>query len=290
MIEIDIKKKLHGCLGAFTLDLKLCIGQGEFVTLYGDSGAGKTTLLRCIAGLAEADEGSIRVGGEIWSDVGRRIKLAVQRRRVGYLFQDYALFPNMTVRRNLEFARQKGANRQRVSELIDMMELGELQHRMPCSLSGGQQQRVALARALAQEPRVLLLDEPFSALDHETRLRLQQEVLRMQRQQGITAVMVSHDLSEVYRLSERVLHLAQGRIVRQGTPSELFGAGPGCGKFSFVGEILAIEAADVVYAVTLLAGNQIVRVIATAMEAENLQPGSRVMLMSKAFNPVLQRV
>jgi molybdate transport system ATP-binding protein len=133
----------------------------------------------------------------------------------------------------------------------------------------------------------LLLDEPFSALDHETKVRLQDEVLRLQRHFGLTTVMVSHDVSEVYRLSRRVLIIEQGRIVRDGSPVEMFGAGQGSGKFSFAGEILAIEAADVVFAVTLLVGNQIVRVIATADEAQRLKPGDRVMLMSKAFNPVL---
>jgi len=285
MIELDIQKKLLGAQGEFPLDIKLCIEPGEFVTLFGVSGAGKTTLLRCLAGLTEPDTGTIRMAGETWLDRGT--KLPVQQRRVGYMFQDYALFPNMTVRDNLEFALRKGAGKQRVSELIETMALGELQHRKPNSLSGGQQQRVALARALAAEPRLLLLDEPFSALDHETKLRLQDEVLRLQHHYAITTVMVSHDVSEVYRLSKRVLVIEQGRIVRDGTPADVFGSNQSSGKFSFAGEVLAIEAADVVYAVTLLVGNQIVRVIATAAEAQNLKPGDRVTLMSKAFNPVL---
>ncbi len=285
MIELDINKNLQGAQGEFTLAVKMNIEKGEFVTLFGESGAGKTTLLRCLAGLSEPDVGSIRVNGMTWFD--KQTRLAVQQRGIGYMFQDYALFPNMTVRGNLEFALRKGANLQRVSELIEIMALGELQHLKPNTLSGGQQQRVALARALAAEPQLLLLDEPFSALDHETKLRLQDEVLRLHRHFGITTVMVSHDVSEVYRLSHRVLILEEGRIVRQGPPAEVFGAGQAGGKFSFAGEVLAIEAADVVFAVTLLVGNQIVRVIATAEEAQRLKPGHRVMLMSKAFNPVL---
>jgi len=285
MIELELKKKLLGAQGEFTLDVTLRIEQGEFVTLFGDSGAGKTTLLRCLAGLAEPDEGKIQVNGEIWFN--RHIHLPVQQRRVGYMFQDYALFPNMTVRGNLEFALRKGANPQRVSELIEIMALGDLQYRKPATLSGGQKQRVALARALAAEPQLLLLDEPFSALDHQTGLRLQDEVLRLQRLFGISTVMVSHDVSEVYRLSRRVFILEQGRISQEGSPAEVFGAGQAGGKFSFVGEVLAIEAADVVYAVTLLVGNQIVRVIATTDEAQKLKLGDRVMLLSKAFNPVL---
>ena len=287
MIELYFKKKLLGAQGEFSLEVKLRIEQGEFVTLFGESGAGKTTLLRCLSGLTEPDAGSICINGETWFDSTKQTRLPVQQRRVGYMFQDYALFPNMSVRGNLEFALRKGASRQRVSELIEIMALGELQHRKPAELSGGQQQRVALARALAAESKLLLLDEPVSALDQETKVRLQDEVLRLQRHFGLTTVMVSHDVSEVYRLSKRVLIIEQGRIVREGSPAEMFGVGQASGKFSFAGEILAIEAADVVFAVTLLVGNQIVRVIATADEAQHLKPGDRVMLMSKAFNPVL---
>ncbi len=285
MIELNISKKLQGAQGEFALELGFSVAPGEVVTLFGESGAGKTTLLRCLAGLADPDSGHIRVQGETWFD-GRN-RLPVQSRRVGYMFQDYALFPHMSVRGNIEFALRRGASRQRASELIEMMDLGGLQHRKPHTLSGGQQQRVALARTLAAEPQLLLLDEPFSALDHETRLRLQDEVLRLQRHFGLTTVLVSHDVSEVYKLSRRVLVIEQGRITREGAPAEVFGAGQAGGKFTFAGEVLAIEAADVVFAVTLLVGNQIVRVIATADEARNLKTGDRVMLLSKAFNPVL---
>jgi molybdate transport system ATP-binding protein len=285
MIEIDIRKNLLGAGGAFTLDVRLTVQEGEIVALYGESGAGKTTLLRLLAGLAEPDAGHIRFADETWFD--GRSRVPAQRRRVGYLFQDYALFPGMSVRGNIEFALQPGTGRQRASDLIDLMGLGELQHRKPHSLSGGQQQRVALARALAAAPRLLLLDEAFSALDHETRLRLQDEVLRMQRRFGITVIIVSHDVSEVYRLARRVLIIEEGRIVREGPPAEVFSGGRAGGKFSFAGEILAIEAGDVAFAVTLLVGNQIVRVIATADEVKDLRAGDRVMLLSKAFNPML---
>lgn len=285
MIDLELRKKLFSAQGEFELDVQLHVDKGEFVALFGHSGVGKTTLLRCLAGLAEADGGRIRVAGERWFD-GRSL-VPPQRRRVGYMFQDYALFPNMSVRGNLEFARPKGSDHRRVDELIELMALGELQHRKPTTLSGGQQQRSALARALAAEPQLLLLDEPFSALDQQTRLRLQDEVLRLQRHYGLTTVMVSHDISEIYKLSQRVLLIEHGRIVRQGSPAEIFGAGHAGGKFSFAGEVLAIEPADVVYAVTLLVGNQVVRVIATAEEAQGIKPGCRVMLMSKAFNPGL---
>lgn len=287
MIELDIRKKLHAAQGEFNLDVQLRIEQGEFITLFGQSGAGKTTLLRILAGLVTPDAGSIKVNGDVWFDGKAGTTLPPQKRRASYMFQDYALFPNMSVRGNLEFALRPGANPKKIDELIEMMGLGEMQQRKPGTLSGGQKQRVALARALAAEPRLLLLDEPFSALDHATRVRLQDEVLRLQRHFGLTTVMVSHDISEVYKLSQRVVVIEHGRIAQQGSPAEIFRAGSASGKFSFTGEVLAIETADVVFAVTLLVGNQIVRVIATAGESNNLRTGDRVMLMSKAFNPVL---
>ena len=290
MIEIDIHKKLFSAQGEFTLALQLNIQQGEFVSLFGQSGAGKTTLLRCLAGLEKPDAGSIKVNGETWYDSQSSSWLAARHRRAGYMFQDYALFPNMTVRGNLEFALRSNGERKRVDELIELMGLGELQQRKPATLSGGQKQRVALARALAAEPKLLLLDEPFSALDHATRVRLQDEVMRMQRHYGLTTVMVSHDIGEVYKLSQRVLVIENGAIARQGSPAEVFKSGQASGKFSFAGEVLEIETADVVFAVTLLVGNQVVRVIATPEEARNLKQGDRVMLMSKAFNPVLVSV
>lgn len=290
MIEIDITKKLFSAQGEFTLELKLNIQQGEFISLFGQSGAGKTTLLRCLAGLEQPDSGFIKVQGVTWFDSKSGIMLKTQHRHAGYMFQDYALFPNMSIRGNLEFALRPGAKRERVNELIELMGLGDLQTRKPATLSGGQKQRVALARALAAEPDMLLLDEPFSALDHATRVRLQDEVMRLQRHFGLTTVMVSHDISEVYKLSQRVMVIEQGRIAKQGSPTEVFKSGQASGKFSFAGEVLDIETADVVFAVTLLVGNQVVRVIATPDEVKNLKQGDRVMLMSKAFNPVLVSV
>jgi len=289
MIQAHISKHLHGANGDFQLDANLHIAEGEFIALFGPSGVGKTTLLRCLAGL-ELSEGNIVVSGETWLNSAARINLPPQQRRVGYMFQDYALFPNMTVRGNLEFALRKGADQKRINELLELMALGELQHRKPDSLSGGQKQRVALARALASEPRLLLLDEPFSALDAEMRARLHDEILRLQTHYGITTVIVSHDVSEVCKLTSRVVMMEAGRIVQQGKPIDVFSAGQTSGKFRFTGEILAIEALDVMFSLTVLVGNQIVRVVAMPDEAAKLRVGERVMLVSKAFNPMVLKL
>lgn len=290
MIQASINKQLHGANGEFQLNVSLDIAEGEFVALFGPSGVGKTTLLRCLAGLDQPEQGRLTVNGETWLDSAVRINLPPQQRRVGYMFQDYALFPNMTVRGNLEFALRKGSAKKRVDELLVLMDLGELQHRKPDTLSGGQKQRVALARSLASEPRLLLLDEPFSALHAEMRSRLHDEILRLQRHFGITTIIVSHDVGEVYKLASRVMLMEAGRIVQQGSPNDVFSAGQTSGKFRFTGEILVIEPMDVLFSLTVLVGNQIVRVVAMPSEAGELCTGDRVMLVSKAFNPMVLKL
>lgn len=287
MIQASLSKQLHGSSGDFQLNVDISIGQGQLIALYGESGAGKTTLLRCLAGLENPDQGRLVINNQIWFDNTKQINVSPQQRYVGYMFQDYALFPNMTVQGNLAFATRKGGDKNRVNELLTMMELSELQHRKPETLSGGQKQRVALARALASEPRLLLLDEPFSALDAAMRMRLQDEILRLQQYYGLTIIMVSHDVSEVYKLADTVMVIEAGKITSQGKPADVFSAGQTSGKFRFTGEILAIEPMDVMYSLTVLVGNQIVRVVAMPEEAGDLSIGNRVMLVSKAFNPMV---
>jgi molybdate transport system ATP-binding protein len=287
MISLKLHKPLHGAQGAFDLAVETQIAQGEFVALYGASGAGKTTLLRCLAGLDKPQHGYLQVHDAVWVDTSKSIFMPTQARRVGYMFQDYALFPNMTVRQNLEFALRKGQNKKRVDDLIEMMNLGELAQRKPASLSGGQQQRTALARALAAEPSLLLLDEPFAALDVAMRTHLQDELLRLQHQFGLTTLMVSHDVGEVYKLASRVLVLQQGQITQQGAPAQVFNTGKTSGKFRFTGEVLQIAPMDVMYALTILVGQQIVHVVATQQEITDLHVGDQVLLVSKAFNPMV---
>ncbi|HEV2354437.1 MAG TPA: ATP-binding cassette domain-containing protein, partial [Puia sp.] len=164
---IRVTKLLHTAHGPQQLDIAFQWQQGRLLAVYGPSGAGKTTLLRMLAGLTDPDSGYIEVNGEVWLDTERRINLQTRLRSIGFVFQDFALFPHLTVRRQLEYALPDRRNVAIVSELIGLMGLEALQHHRPAQLSGGQQQRVALARAIARRPELLLLDEPLSALDDE---------------------------------------------------------------------------------------------------------------------------
>jgi len=193
----------------------------EFVCLLGPSGCGKTTLLRLIAGLAQPDAGEMRLGGVELTRVPAR------ERGFGIVFQAYSLFPNMRVRNNIGYGlkiRGVPAARieQRVAELLDLVHLKHLAERYPFELSGGQQQRVALARAVAVEPKLLLLDEPLSALDAKVRLELRTELRELQRRLGILTLMVTHDQEEALSLADRIVCMEAGRIAQVGTPSELY--------------------------------------------------------------------
>ena len=192
------------------------------MAVYGPSGAGKTTLLRIIAGLTPADTGFIGIEGEVWLDTSRRIELPTRHRPIGFVFQDFALFPNLTVRQQLEYALPHRKESAIVDELLELMELQQLSNLRPGMLSGGQQQRVAVARAIARRPKLLLLDEPLSALDDEMRTRLQEYILTAHRHFGLTTLLVSHHLPEVLRLADKAIVLENGKITAQGEPSHLF--------------------------------------------------------------------
>ena len=289
MIEANIKKKLTSDSGDMLLDVQLQIKTGEFVTLYGESGAGKTSTFKMLAGLLNPDDGQIVVGGQTWFDAKKKINIRPQQRKIGYVFQDYALFPNMTARENLEFALNDQRDKGIIDELVEIIELGDLQHRRPDTLSGGQKQRVALARALVQKPKILLLDEPLAALDARIRLSLQDYLFKVHKTYALTTVLISHDIGEVTRLSDKVFVIEKGKIKRQGTPTEIFTDSKISGKFRFVGEILKIEKQEVVYIVTVLIQNNIVKVIAQESEVSNLQAGDKVMVASKAFNPIIYK-
>ena len=290
MIEFKIKKTLQSSGGKMQLNVDVTIPKGEFVTLYGKSGAGKTSILRILAGLMQPEKGKVEVEGIIWYDSKKNISLSPQKRKVGLVFQEYALFPNMTVKENLEYALPKGDSSAIIDELIEIVELGDLKNRKPHSLSGGQQQRAALARSLIQKPQLLLLDEPLSALDAEMRSKLQQYIVRLHREYHLTTIMVSHDVSEILKMSDLVIELTDGKITKTGTSQDVFGHKELSGKFQFTGEILTIEKQDVIHIISVNIGNELVKVVADEKEASKLTIGDRVIVASKAFNPVIKKV
>ncbi|AXT61621.1 ATP-binding cassette domain-containing protein [Aquimarina sp. AD10] len=290
MIQLLLHKKLHTAKGMMPLDIDLAITPGEFVTLYGASGAGKTSTLRMISGLLTPDNGKLVVNDVVWLDTSKKTNLKPQQRKLGFVFQDYALFPNMSVLKNLEYALEKHQDNSIITELIDMMELGELQHQKPSTLSGGQQQRVALARALVQQPEILLLDEPLSALDTKMRIKLQDYILKVHQKYKLTTILVSHNIGEIIKLSDRVCLLEQGKIIKSGIPSTIFATHQMSAKFQFTGEVISIQKEEVVFIVTVLIGTNVVKVIAQESEIANLTTGDTVIVASKAFNPVIQKV
>jgi putative spermidine/putrescine transport system ATP-binding protein len=235
-------EQLHRRFGdVVALDgIDLDIESGEFVSFLGPSGCGKTTALRLIAGFDRPTSGRVFVEGRDITGV------APNKRDIGMVFQAYSLFPNMTARRNVEFGlrvrRQgRGDRRSRALELLDLVGLGQAADRYPHQLSGGMQQRVALARALAIEPRLLLLDEPLSALDAKVRVQLREEIRRIQTRLGITTIYVTHDQEEALSISDRVAVLAQGRIEQIGTPADIYGAPATPFVAEFVGTMNRIE-------------------------------------------------
>src|SRR5690242_6424329 len=221
-MRFSLQKKLHASDGPFDLDVNCEIEEGSFISLYGPSGAGKTSLLRMLAGFLKPDVGRIEMNGEVWFDRKNKINTAPQKRAAGFVFQDYALFPNMNVEENIRFAMVKNTSKKLIDELLELTALTGLRHKKIQMLSGGQQQRVALARALARKPKLLLLDEPLSAIDNEMRTNLQQTLLSIHSHYKITAIIVSHDLTEISRLTSKTLFLKNGKVEKFTDPSELF--------------------------------------------------------------------
>jgi len=217
---LDIKKKLPG----FTLQVKFAAG-ADITGLLGASGAGKSMTLRCIAGLEKPDEGTIILNGQVLFDSSKGIDLPARKRKVGFLFQNYALFPNMTVEENITFAldgKKTAQNRETTRQMLKMIKLEGFEKRYPHQLSGGQQQRVALARALTAEPRVLLLDEPFSALDEHLRSQMVKQLLEVLADyRGIT-LFVTHNIEEIYRMAGKLVVIADGRIEACGVKEDVF--------------------------------------------------------------------
>ena len=239
MIEFSLNKTLHTAEGEMQLNVSARIESGKFVSLYGASGSGKTSLLRMLAGFMKPENGYIKVNEAVWFDAAKKINTEPQHRKIGFVFQDYALFPNMNVRENISFALKKNESKEIVDELLELSGLSNLANRKIQALSGGQQQRVALARAIVKKPAVLLLDEPLSAVDSGMRAQLQGTLAEMHKRFGLTTILVSHNSDEIVKLSDTVFHLENGKFQQQAAPAAFFlnSSTPG----TLTGTIVAFE-------------------------------------------------
>ena len=290
MIKLSIKKRLKGAEGLFDLSIDVNFPENEISVLTGPSGAGKTSILRMISGLMKPDHGMIKVGNESWFDSEAKVDLKPQKRRVGYVFQEYALFPNMTIHENLKFALLKGQDEQIINDLLHIMGLAELKNEKPINLSGGQKQRVALSRSIVQLPNLLLLDEPLSALDRTMRIQLQDYLFEIQKKYALTVIMVTHDISEIFKLATHVIAIENGRVVKAGSPQDVYAEYNVSGKFQFTGEVIDIQYQDFLMIITVLIGNHAIRVIGDESEHRDLQKGDKVLVASKAFNPIIRKL
>jgi putative spermidine/putrescine transport system ATP-binding protein len=233
-LQVDAASKRFGQVAAL-LEVSLSVAAGEFVTILGPSGSGKTTLLKVIAGFETADQGRILID---YADI---TELDPAERNIGMVFQNYALFPHMSVARNVAYpltmrGMPKAEIATRVNQALDMVELGGLAERLPKQLSGGQQQRVALARATVFQPRLLLLDEPFGALDRKLREQMQIEVRHLQRRLGLTTLFITHDQEEALVMSDRIAVMDKGRVLQVGPPNEIYEAPANPFIADFIGE------------------------------------------------------
>ncbi|EAH7902465.1 sulfate/molybdate ABC transporter ATP-binding protein [Campylobacter coli] len=288
MIKIDIKLPINTAKGKKQLELNTCLKANEITAIFGESGAGKTTLLKIIAGLIKPEFGRIEVGDELWFDTQKNVNLVIQKRKIGFVFQDYALFPNMSVKENISYA---ATSKQKAEELLSLMNLENLAKIYPKNLSGGQAQRVALARALAREPQILLLDEPLSALDFKMRSFLQDELVKILQHFKITTLLVSHDLAEIYKLSHRILELSDGKIIKDARTNEFFTSSNLSAKLRLSATLLEMKKSDILVIFTLLLNQDIVKITLSEEEFlksyKDVKIGDTLLLSIKAFNPII---
>ena len=289
MIHFSLQKKLHSAEGFITLDVNCKIKEGDFISLYGPSGAGKTSLLRMLAGLMQPDSGFIKMNDEIWFDSEKKIKVNPQQRLVGFVFQDYALFPNMNVEENISYASAKNDSKKNIDELLEITGLSGLRDKKIQTLSGGQQQRVALARAIARKPKLLLLDEPLSAIDNEMRANLQNTLLTIHSQYNVTSIIVSHNINEIIKLTSKTIHIKNGRLVEYQSPAKIF-----CNKSEDPSSLkcvfLSAEKTGNDYHVSVLAGNQVITINCSEEEAKDLQNGNEIEVSFKGAKVFLRKL
>ncbi|MBQ2261180.1 MAG: molybdenum ABC transporter ATP-binding protein [Loktanella sp.] len=274
-------------LGPIPLDVAFRVAPGELLALVGHSGSGKTTLLRIIAGLWHAETARVTVAGKVWTDTAAGVNLPTYRRRVGIVFQNYALFPHMTAIQNVTAAMDV-ADLAEAARILDLVNLQGLADRKPAQLSGGQQQRVALARALARKPQALLLDEPFSAVDRATREKLYAEIIALRQHLAMPVVLVTHDMNEAQLLADRMVVIAAGQLVRDGTAAQVM-ADPAALRALGIREVAVMLPA----VVTAHAADGLTRLETAAgplfLPGVTGPPGTRVKVRIMAHDVILSR-
>lgn len=289
-IQLRFSKTLLGNKGKFELEIDTQINFGEFIALFGKSGAGKTSILRILSGLDDVKQGYIRVGNEIWLDSQKGINLPPQKRHIGFVFQNHALFPHLNVYQNICFGLKNKHDKHFANELMELMDLHALKNTRISQLSGGQSQRVALARALSSKPQILLLDEPFSALDNTMAQILQNELKKIHKYFNLTTLLVSHNLSEIFSLASRSLIIEFGKILRQGSNQEVFIQKRLSAKITLVGEIVAIDMQELFCIISVLCNAEILRIVYDREQGAEFSVGERVLIAQKAFSPMLYKL
>jgi molybdate transport system ATP-binding protein len=274
----------------FELDVTFELNKGDFLSIYGESGAGKTSILRLIAGLEDMQNGSLENNGTIWFDSTKKINLKPQHRSIGFVFQDNSLFPNMTVLENLEFALKEGQPKSSVHELISSFGIEDLINRNISSLSGGQQQKVALARAIVQKPDILLLDEPLSAIDDANRHMLQNLLLKIHNQYELTTILVSHNVPEIFKLSNKVLKIKDGKVEKSGTPRALFTSNSNSNTITLIGTVLDLLQTDTIYTVLIQSNSNIIEQIISEVEFEQCKIGELIEISLSDYQTSIQKI
>ncbi len=284
MLEFELIKHFGKGKRRFLIDVKAALPTGKIIGIFGPSGAGKSSLLRLLSGLEKADNGFIKINDKLWSDTNKRIFLKPQQRAVGYLFQSYSLFPNMTVMENLTFAAEKDTPFSTLEKLLIATQLEEKKDQYPASLSGGEQQRAALARALIRRPSLLLLDEPLAALDETIRTSLQSYILSLHKRFQPTTLLVSHDRDELAKLCDLVIEMDGGKIIQTVTPNLLFGDTQTIDLTSNSYRILTLIRNKGQLIVEIVAGKQKIKLALNSASWPELKSGDTIQLTGTTFN------
>ena len=278
MIKIQIYKEFFKSANQFYIDVDFSLKKGSFNALFGDSGSGKTTILNVIAGIKYADRGKISVLDNVWLDTAAQINLAINKRKIGVVFQNSILFPHLTVYENLVFSKEKNDSLELMNELIQLFSISDLLKQFPENLSGGEKQKVAIVRSLIRNPDLLLLDEPFSAVDFQQRKELQDALLQVHQKLKFTALVISHDIEEVVRLSDNIFMLDKGKVIKNGPALALFENKEEDTTISLTGIVVSVEQLGRNQKIRILVGNEI-----HAIEKDNSmhQIGDRIIVEMK---------